>query len=124
MFELRNSDEVWYKSEEMYDWIHYGNLIILMRDIENDCIFEIKKFDFDKEQYVLCEDFTEYEYGGKMYPVVNGKFEIDIPVLPEPEPTETEIIQAEILLNQAEMINRQMEMDETLAAILLNQMGE
>ena len=41
----------------------------------------------------------------------------------EPEPTEAELIQAELLLNQVGMLNRQTEMDETLAAILLNQIG-
>lgn len=42
---------------------------------------------------------------------------------PEPEPTEEEIIQAEMLLNQAQIIATQEEQDEVLAAILLNQMG-
>lgn len=42
---------------------------------------------------------------------------------PEPEPTEEEIIQAEMLLNQAQIIATQQEQDEVLAAILLNQMG-
>ena len=42
---------------------------------------------------------------------------------PEPEPTEGEIIQAEMLLNQAQIIATQQEQDEVLAAILLNQMG-
>ena len=37
------------------------------------------------------------------------------------EPTDEEILQAEILLNQAEILARQNEQDEVLAAILLNQ---
>lgn len=41
---------------------------------------------------------------------------------PEPEPTEDEIIQGEMLLNQAQIIATQQEQDEVLAAILLNQM--
>lgn len=40
---------------------------------------------------------------------------------PEPEPTEAELIQAQILLNQADILARQNEQDEVLAAILLNQ---
>lgn len=40
---------------------------------------------------------------------------------PESEPTEQDIFQAQTLLNQAEIINKQTDMDETLAAILLNQ---
>jgi hypothetical protein len=39
------------------------------------------------------------------------------------EPTETELIQAELLLNQADIIAKQNEQDEVLAEILLNQMG-
>lgn len=40
---------------------------------------------------------------------------------PKPEPNEAEIIQAEILLNQAEIITKQKEQDEVLAEILLGQ---
>lgn len=39
----------------------------------------------------------------------------------DPEPTETEVIQAEILLNQAEIIAKQKEHDEVLAELLLGQ---
>lgn len=39
------------------------------------------------------------------------------------QPSEQDLLQAEMLLNQAEMINKQSAMDETLAHILLNQMG-
>lgn len=39
------------------------------------------------------------------------------------KPTETELVQAEILLNQAEILAKQNEQDEVLAEILLNQMG-
>ena len=42
--------------------------------------------------------------------------------IPLPELTETELIQAEILLNQADILAKQNEQDEVLAAILLNQM--
>lgn len=41
---------------------------------------------------------------------------------PEPELTEEEIIQGEMLLNQVQIIATQQEQDEVLAAILLNQM--
>lgn len=40
---------------------------------------------------------------------------------PEPEPTEQDIFQAQTLLNQAEIITKQADMDVVLAAILLNQ---
>lgn len=45
------------------------------------------------------------------------------PVQPiEEEPTEQDIINSELLLNQANIINSQNSMDEVLAEILLNQM--
>lgn len=40
----------------------------------------------------------------------------------EPEPTEEELMKAEILLNQASILAKQNEHDEVLAEILLNQM--
>ena len=40
----------------------------------------------------------------------------------EPEPAESEILQAEMLLNQMEILSNQKSQDKTLAAILLNQM--
>ena len=55
---------------------------------------------------------------GKRY--VDGVWE-DVPQ-PEPEPTEEEIAQAEMLLMQTEIIAKQDEQDEVLAEILLNQM--
>lgn len=45
---------------------------------------------------------------------------------PEPsklEPTEQEILQAEMLLNQQQIISKQTEIDMTLAELLLNQQG-
>lgn len=41
----------------------------------------------------------------------------------QPEPTEEEIMQAEMLLNQMQIIATQQEQDEVLAEILINQMG-
>ena len=28
MFEIRNETEVWYKTKEMPDWVHYGSLLV------------------------------------------------------------------------------------------------
>ena len=57
---------------------------------------------------------------GKKYS--NGLWEeVESEPVPEPEPTEQELIQAEILLNQAEIIAKQNEHDEVLAEILLGQ---
>ena len=58
---------------------------------------------------------------GKKYN--NGEW-LEMPVEPfEPEPTEQELIQAELLLNQVEILARQNEQDEVLAEILLNSLG-
>lgn len=56
---------------------------------------------------------------GKKY--VNGALEEVEQPETIPEPAETEIIQAEILLNQAEIIAKQKEQDEVLAELLLGQ---
>ena len=45
-----------------------------------------------------------------------------IPKEVEQEPTEEELITAELLLNQADIMAKQAEQDEVLAEILLNQM--
>lgn len=50
-------------------------------------------------------------------------FKGECPEPPKPQPTEQELVQAEILLNQIEIMQRQAEQDEVLAEILLNQMG-
>ena len=52
---------------------------------------------------------------------VNGAWEeVEQPEI-TPEPAEQELIQAEILLNQAEIISKQKEHDEILAELLLGQ---
>lgn len=121
LFELRNETEVWYKSEEMFAWVHYGNLIVV-ENVENNK-YAIKKFDFDKNEYVICTDFEIYEYEGTEYQVTDGYFEIDAKTDKEEHPNNTDVIQVEILLNQAEIIAKQKEHDEVLAELLLGQQG-
>ena len=58
------------------------------------------------------EEITEEEYQS-LFPQKDA--------LTEHEPTEQELIQAEILLNQAEIIAKQKEQDEVLAELLLGQ---
>ena len=66
-------------------------------------------------------ELASYDTGilGKKY--VDGKWEDVEHPEEEAEPTEQEIIQAEMLLNQAEIIAKQNEHDEVLAEILLGQ---
>lgn len=66
----------------------------------------------------ISEDF---DLSNKKYDYDNKTWVEYIPPEPEPEPTEQEIIQAETLLNQAEIMAKQNEQDEVLAAILLGQ---
>ena len=66
-------------------------------------------------------ELASYDTGilGKKY--VDGKWEDVEHPEEEAEPTEQEIIQAEMLLNQAEIIAKQNEHDEVLAELLLGQ---
>lgn len=97
MFELRNKDEIWYKTPEMYDWILYGRLYIVEpTEIENRLV--IKKFDFESKTYKITNDFTEYEYNGKVYSVSDGMFEIEPEPIPEPQPTQLDHIEENQLI--------------------------
>lgn len=59
---------------------------------------------------------------GKKYN--SGTWEdVPAPEPPEPTPTDQEILQAEMLLNQQQIISKQTEIDMTLAELLLNQQG-
>ena len=70
-----------------------------------------------KKDNMIEIDFYDTSLLGKRYS--NGIWE-EVPE-EEPAPTEQDIFQAQTLLNQAEIITKQADMDETLAAILLNQ---
>lgn len=88
-------------------------------------------------EYELQTDIEEIEENGSVfiketvYKVYdNGSKEIACTVkYNKPEenpvyvPTDEELITAELLLNQADILARQNEQDEVLAEILLNQMG-
>lgn len=97
MFELRNNDEIWYKSVSMYDWILYGKLYVVEpTEIENQLV--IKKFDFESRTYEITNDFTEYEYNGKVYSVADGMFEIEPEPVPDPQPTQSDRIEENQLI--------------------------
>lgn len=57
--------------------------------------------------------------------ITQEEYEANKPIIPEPasEPTEEEILQAEILLNQQWIINWQIDNEAVLAEILLGQQG-
>lgn len=81
-------------------------------DIKNDffdnvLMIELIEKPEIREGYILKYDGSDFYYEE----------------IQQPDPTETELIQAELLLNQADILARQNEQDEVLAEILLNQMG-
>ena len=67
---------------------------------------------------MILTDSYDMSVLGKKYN--NGVWEV-AETEPEYMPSETELIQAELLLNQQEIIIKQNEHDEVLAAILLGQ---
>ena len=74
----------------------------------------------DSENMILVAN--DFDLTNKKY--LNGEwvsYEPESEAEPEYTPTETELIQAELLLNQQEIIIKQNEHDEVLAAILLGQ---
>ena len=65
---------------------------------------------------------VSYDTGILRKKYVDGKWEeVEPDTVSKPEPSETEIIQAEILVNQSEIIAKQKEQDEVLAELLLGQ---
>lgn len=84
----------------------------------------------EKENKTITENGIEYEVKTIYEISENGEKKVrgmvkspKITEELEPEPTEQELINAEILLNQAEILNNQNATDEVLAEILLNQIG-
>lgn len=97
---------------------------------------EVKYAQIDDEGYIQCISYLSAEVNkpnmiklSNDFDVTNKKYDYEnktwITYEPEPgpeqEPTETELIQAELLLNQQDIIIKQSEHDEVLAAILLGQ---
>ena len=71
----------------------------------------------DNPKMILTDTYDVSVLGKKHN---NGVWEA-VKIESKPKPTETELIQAELLLNQQEIIIKQNEQDEVLAAILLGQ---
>lgn len=101
MFELRNENEIWYKSEDMIDWIHYGLLNIVER--LDDFKYIIKFFDFETESYQPDLSVETYQINGETVLVANGIFEYIPEPLPAPEPTQLDRIEEAITKNQEEI---------------------
>lgn len=63
---------------------------------------------------------NDFDLSNKKY--INGEWVDYVPEVVD-EPTDQELINAEILLNQADILSNQAFMDEVLAEILLSQTG-
>lgn len=92
----------------------------------------------DEEKYIYIKELPKIEkIDGKIGTITGCNLKtkeikieyFDIPPEPEPEPepipqpTEQDLLNAQILLNQAEQDAKLKEIDETLALLLLNQEG-
>lgn len=85
----------------------------------NICIGVISyTYELTSPEYIRIK-YYDTSLVGKEYK--DGKW-IGSTVEVKPEPSEEELIQAEMLLNQADIIAKQNEQDEVLAEILLNQL--
>lgn len=121
MFKIEN-DSVMYKTPNMVDWIQYGKVLTVSvkQETENSYVCQVLKFNLNTEKYEPDTTVSDYYLNGNLYEVVNGEFE----VVKEKEPvSEQEQLQAEILLNQCNLLINQENQDAVLAEILLNQMG-
>lgn len=106
---------IYLKDNEVVAWNKIINFDDAQEFINNSsCVWTDKDFDFNN---IPQEENKE----AKVY-YENGDFVVKYFNIPALEPTEDEIIQGEMLLNQAQIIATQNEQDEVLAAILLNQM--
>lgn len=109
---------VYFKEGDMFDYSHFGpEYISEPTEIENR--FEVKKFDLQTTVY----QHTDELMGWQGHEVVDGYFTVEPEPEPLPEPTNQELIQAALLLNQQEIMIKQAEQDEVLALLLLGQQG-
>lgn len=131
MFKLEN-ENVLYKAEEMIHWINYGRLYVAEKieetifDTYKSTVYQISKFNFESGGYEISVGAPTYNFGGKEYNVdANGCFSVDEEILGAviESSTEQDLINAEILLNQAMQDTRLTAIDEALAVILLNLTG-
>ena len=70
---------------------------------------------------ILGKKYVDGKWEDVEHQEENGEITAEYEKSPQAEPTEQELIQAEILLNQSEIIAKQKEHDEVLAELLLGQ---
>ena len=111
MFEIRNETEIWYKTKEMPDWVHYGSLLV-MEPVEKEK-FAVKRFDVETGEYVLSTDCKTCFYNGVEYSVSDGYFTVPAKKeeLPVYQPNDAELA---IMEMQADMYEQQEQSNLTL----------
>lgn len=102
MFKIEN-DNVMYKTPNMVDWIQYGTVLTasIKQETDRSYIYQVLKFNLDTEIYELDSTVSDYYLDGKLYEVVNGEFEVEKEVMPQPQPTNEEIAQTQLTMMEA-----------------------
>lgn len=86
MFEIRD-ESVYYKSENMLNWILFGDKTHSQPVEGSTTMRVVETFDLVLEKYVTDISIKKFNYKGKIYDVKDGYFEIEvIPKTPEISP--------------------------------------
>lgn len=102
MFKIENND-IFYIQEPMIDWIHYGKVYIVEpTEIKNQ--LQIKKFNIETGLHEHCDELTEFKYNGKIYPVENGFFTMELAEPVQPEPTQLDRIESLLLEEKSAIV--------------------
>lgn len=120
MFRIENG-KVWYKSNDMITEIRYGNEQIAEPCGNNQ--YCVKRFVLSSGNYEVDSLITAYNFNGTDYVVADGYFTVIPTPEPIPEPTAQDLVNADVLLAQAEQTSKLNSIDETLAVILINSAG-
>ena len=115
-------DDVYFKCGEMGNFSYFGKIYSYFKtDSKNQ--YEIKKFNFDTGEYKHTNEKTEFTIMGEIVAVIDGFAVLEPTTPPIPQPTEQDLLNAEILLNQTEQSAKLKEIDEAIAVLLINQNG-
>lgn len=104
MFQIRDN-QVWYKTNEMVDWILYGMLYSanFVAQEGNLVTYEVQKFNVESGLYEKTTELDTFEYLGTVYTLIDGTFQISLKEPPEPEPTMNERIYEAVSKSQDEI---------------------
>lgn len=101
MFKIEN-DDIFYIQEPMTIQVHYGKVYVAeSTEIKNQ--LQVKKFNIETGLHEHCDELTEFEYNGKIYPVENGFFTVEPTelIVPTYVPTQLDRIESLLLEDKA-----------------------